>query len=33
LQGRYAKEKAKADKAFNKNKQNLGFLKKHKPKK
>ena len=30
---RFAKEKAKADKAINKNKQKLGFLKKHKPKK
>jgi hypothetical protein len=30
---RHAKGKAKADQAINKNKQKLGFLKKHKPKK
>ena len=30
---RHAKGKAKADKAISKNKQKIGFLKKHKPKK
>ena len=30
---RHAKGKAKADQALNKNKQKVGFLKKHKPKK
>ena len=29
----YAKEKAKADKAISKNKQKVGYLKKHKPEK